>query len=324
MTSSPAIQEQIALWEAWAMNYQFGKALDLVAKYSPRDLVEQSYGTGFYSFAPSIAELAQQPCVDGDSAFANPIYDGFKTTYEAFKFCDYECTSLSVMSGSGYLGTNAVNSAMLQLPWLACNDTFNLNSTSFNHLLTTPPTALVEQYFKCTPFIKDALTNAIGIAAGMVGTAAPIAALLLSTALFLWLYTKGAVPEVGLEEIKAREFASKMKSEVSSEVTSKVEGKTVSLVQSLAASARAKEEEEEEAEADRRNWHREQRDDQQLTSNAISLAGAPLSTLATLGDTTLSLVSLGMYTSSPSPLSPPYHARGSGRNRGRGGVNTPL
>lgn len=281
-----AIKEQQALWDAWAMDYQFGKVLDLVTKYSYRDLNDVSYGTGFYSFAPSLAAEFNHPCDNADTAFANPIYDGLRTSYDAFAFCDNECTIMSAMTGGGLEGTNALNSEMLQMPWLACNDTFNLNATSFEHLLTTPPTALVEQYYKCTPFLSDALTNAIGIAAGMVGTLAPIAAILFSTALFLWLYTKGAVPHEGLEDIKAREFALKVKSEVSTEVKSEV-SLVKAEVQTLAKKERS----------------RGLDDEGPLTQGVLvgSTDGArwepPLrASLAAVGNTTLTLLSLGLYS----------------------------
>ena len=218
-----------ALWYSWALDHQIGPLIDLVSKYSPRDLNDDKiWLASDYGFVHMLNETC--PVWTWTGTFIDEI----RSAADPFAFCDHSCTVMSVQIGNGVQNTYAINSNMLQMPWLACNDTFNLNASSFDHLKSTPPTELVEQYYRCIPFASDAMTSAIGIASGWVATVAPLAGLFFSGILFACLKARNDLPAVGLETVRQQVLVGKVKSaavlEIQAELGKHISKEVVKLV----------------------------------------------------------------------------------------------
>ena len=138
-------------------------------------------------------------------------YDRYYDAYNAFSFCK-ECTVMVTATTTGYLETYAMNSYFRQEPYLSCNDTFTINEDELLSLKLNPPTALIEQYIKCSTKPLDAAFNAIGIATGWVGLLLPmVLVVVLSCVSCYYSRVIGALPPTD-EEIKEADLESKLSS----------------------------------------------------------------------------------------------------------------
>jgi hypothetical protein len=75
----------------------------------------------------------------------------------------------------------------------ACSDTFYISDDAWENL-KTPPLPLEERYFSCKPFVRDALFNSLGIAAGNTATMVPLLCLCFLPLLYVYLQAAGRVP----------------------------------------------------------------------------------------------------------------------------------
>jgi hypothetical protein len=57
-----------------------------------------------------------------------------------------------------------MNEYLYQLDAGACRDTFSLSNAALQHLYSTPPVSLEQDYYECTPTATNAFFDALGVA----------------------------------------------------------------------------------------------------------------------------------------------------------------
>jgi len=214
---------------------------------------------------------------------------------------------MNVQIGHGYQNSPSVNGEMLQMPFMGCNDTFNLNATSFAHMQSTPPTYLVEQYFRCIPFTSSAITSAIGIAAGWSATVAPLAAFVMATVLYFYLMFRHKMPDVGLAEKKQRKIAKRIATKIKTEVKTEVKDEMILPMKKQLSRSNSGRFSDDDSDGGSAYDESGQVRDNQNTS--LTLSSAPFKSIA---DTTVSYLSLGLCKAQAAGPRKSGHGRGQG------------
>lgn len=126
---------------------EIGPVIDLVTRYSAKNLNDVIYDASFSSCGPFYI-----PNSDGSkcpSSFDSE-YDIVYSEYEPTSFCNDECTVLVTTTDNGYLDSFALNTYLRQEAYLSCNDTFSVTKDVLELLKNNAPTQLIEQYLECT------------------------------------------------------------------------------------------------------------------------------------------------------------------------------
>jgi hypothetical protein len=156
------------------------RLIDFSAKSpsSPADINKGAFNASF------------DAATDGDHAYTSlPSW-----RHDIYSFCrlsdglNSTCSMLSVLLSQGFTLTGnssddivdspnkdyTVSDHYYQLLYGSCNDTFTISEESMARLMASPPQALEERYYECTPSKTNAAINAWGIASSNVATLSPI------------------------------------------------------------------------------------------------------------------------------------------------------
>ena len=148
--------------------------LELLSKYTPRELNRLVYDAAFDASYPS----------------ANP-----NERQRMFEFCQSERYGhCSMLTFNAYDEENQVSKYYHNVMEPSCRDSFTPTDETWAALSNIPPTEFTQDYYACKASPADAFFNSMGIAAGNTSTLLPIAFLFIMPLVYMYLTSSGNMP----------------------------------------------------------------------------------------------------------------------------------
>lgn len=121
----------------------------------------------------------------------DPIINTEEWRFQSYSFCGQDCSLLTINSFGDTLNDRAVTEYMGVIYNGSCNDIVTIPQSAYSKLVSTPPTALTERFYECSPDPQDAINDAIGIASGNTATLIPIGFIFILPLIYFWLSLTG-------------------------------------------------------------------------------------------------------------------------------------
>lgn len=160
--------------------------LNLVTNYDPFELNELVY-------APIVSKVLVDAAIAANPPqFHSTIRANVPTDPKQWAFCGGNCKILTLAAGDTL--NRRVSKDFYILMHGSCSDSFSGSPDMWSRILQEPPVTLTENYLKCTMKQKEAVVNAIGIAAGNTTTFVPLAFFLFLPFIYMFLRVMDHIP----------------------------------------------------------------------------------------------------------------------------------